>query len=121
MKVNSSEQVSDCRCDNLKSKIAKRPRRRKWMGLFAIIVALMTWGARAEAQQPKKVTRIGYLSPSDPATDSTRSESIRRALRERGYLEGQNIATEYRYGEGKRDRYPELASDWCVSRLISSW
>ena len=64
-----------------------------------------------EAQQPKKVPRIGYLSNSDPATESTRSEPIRAALRELGYIEGQNIAIEYRYGEGKQDRYPELAAE----------
>ena len=71
----------------------------------------MFGGARAEAQQPKKVPRIGYLSTTDPATESTRSEAIRLALRELGYIEGQNIAIEYRYAEGKRDRYPELAAE----------
>ena len=65
----------------------------------------------AQAQQPKKVPRIGYLSSSDPATESTRSEAIRLALRELGYIEGQNIAIEYRYTEGKRDRFPELAAE----------
>ena len=75
----------------------------------------------ALAQQPKKVPRIGYLSSSDPATESTRSEPIRQALRERGYIEGQNIATEYRYSEGKNDRLLSLRPSWCVSRLISSW
>ena len=65
----------------------------------------------ARAQQPKKVPRIGYLSPVDPASDSARAEAIRLALRERGYIEGQNIATEYRYGEGKLDRLPELAAE----------
>ena len=43
--------------------------------------------------------------------DSTRSEAIRLALRERGYIEGQNIAIEYRYAEGKSDRFPELAAE----------
>jgi len=62
-------------------------------------------------QQPKKVHRIGYLSPGDAAGDSIRSEAIRLALRELGYIEGQNIAFEYRYGEGKRDRFPELAAE----------
>ena len=67
--------------------------------------------AMAEAQQPKKVPRIGYLSPVDLASESTRSEVIRLGLRERGYIEGQNIAFEYRYAEGKQDRYPDLAAE----------
>ena len=65
----------------------------------------------AEAQQPKKVPRIGYLSTTDPASDSARAEGIRQALRELGHIEGQNIATEYRYAEGKLDRLPELAAE----------
>jgi putative ABC transport system substrate-binding protein len=65
----------------------------------------------AQAQQPKKIPRIGYLSNTDPAGEATRSEAIRVALRERGYIEGQNIAIEYRYTEGKRDRAPELAAE----------
>ena len=47
----------------------------------------------------------------DPASESARAEGIRLALRERGYIEGQNIATEYRYAEGKLDRLPELAAE----------
>jgi putative tryptophan/tyrosine transport system substrate-binding protein len=65
----------------------------------------------AEAQQPKKVPRIGYLSSFDRPTDLPRVEGLRRGLRELGYIEGQNIATEYRYTEGKQDRYPELAAE----------
>jgi putative ABC transport system substrate-binding protein len=65
----------------------------------------------ADSQQPKKVWRIGYLAPVDAASDSARAEAIRQALRERGYVEGQNIATEYRYAEGKRERLPELAAE----------
>ena len=65
----------------------------------------------AQAQQPKKVPRIGYLSSGDPARESARAEAIRLALRELGYIEGQNIAIEYRYAEGKRDRSPELAAE----------
>ena len=65
----------------------------------------------AHAQQPKKVPRIGFLSAVDPATESARAEAIRLALRALGYIEGQNIATEYRYAEGKRDRFPELAAE----------
>ena len=63
------------------------------------------------AQQPKKVFRIGYLSNTDAATDSARAEGIRLAMRELGYIEGQNIAIEYRYAEGKVDRAPEHAAE----------
>ena len=65
----------------------------------------------AEAQQPKKVPRIGYLSSVDPASESARAGGIRLALRELGYIEGQNIAIEYGYSEGKADRAPELAAE----------
>ena len=64
-----------------------------------------------EAQQPKKIWRMGYLSSVNPVNESARAEGIRLALHERGYIEGQNIAIEYRYGEGKIDQYPELAND----------
>jgi putative ABC transport system substrate-binding protein len=64
----------------------------------------------ARAQQPKKVPQIGYISVFDAARD-TLPEALRLALRERGYIEGQNIATQYRYAEGKPDRLPGLAVD----------
>jgi putative ABC transport system substrate-binding protein len=76
-----------------------------------VVVVLLALGVTAEAQQPKKVPRIGYLAGGNAATESTRAEGIRMALRERGYVEGQNIATEYRYTEGKADRYPELLAE----------
>jgi ABC-type uncharacterized transport system substrate-binding protein len=76
-----------------------------------VVVLLLALGVIAHAQQPKKVPRIGYLSSSDPATESTRAEAIRLALRELGYTEGQNIAIEYRYTQGKRERDPELAAE----------
>ena len=65
----------------------------------------------AEAQQPKKVLRIGYLSNADPVSESARVEAIRQRLREHGFTEGQNIAIEFRYGEGKRDRAAKLAAE----------
>jgi len=71
----------------------------------------LTTASLARAQQPKKVHRIGYLSPVSPSSESISSEAIRLALRERGYIEGQNIVIEYRYAEGKRDRFPELAAE----------
>ena len=79
--------------------------------LWLITAILLVLSHRAEAQQSKKVPLIGYLSLDDAATDSARAEGIRLALRELGYIEGQNLVFEYRYAEGKRDRYPELASE----------
>ena len=64
----------------------------------------------AQAQQPKKVPLLGYISVFDAARD-TLPEALRLALRERGYIEGQNIATQYRYAEGKPDRLPGLAAE----------
>ena len=75
------------------------------------VVILLAVAVIADAQQPGKVPRIGYLSSVDPASESTRAEPFRLALRELGYIEGQNIAIEYRYSEGKQDRAPELAAD----------
>ena len=78
---------------------------------LALCALLFAQSIPALAQQPKKVPRIGYLSATDPASESTRSEGIRLALRERGYIEGQNIAIEYRYAEGRFDRLPELSAE----------
>jgi putative ABC transport system substrate-binding protein len=83
--------------------------RRKFIRRLATF--FLTTASLAQAQQPKKVQRIGYLAISDPATESTRIEAIRVALRDLGYIEGQNIATEYRYREWKRDRLPEFAAE----------
>jgi len=84
---------------------------KKKITVLILCAMLFALSDSALAQQPTKVPRIGYLSSGDPATDSNRSEAIRRALRELGYIEGQNIAIEYRYGEGKLDRFPELAAE----------
>jgi putative ABC transport system substrate-binding protein len=65
----------------------------------------------AEAQQPKKVPRIGYLSPVSAAGSAASLEAFRQGLREAGYLEGKNITIEYRWAEGKLDRLPELATE----------
>ena len=86
----------------------------------ALGALLLVLYVSAEAQQPKKVPRIGFLSAQDPTNESTRFEAIRLALRERGYIEGQNIATEYRYA-GSAIGSMSLPPSWCVSTLISSW
>jgi putative ABC transport system substrate-binding protein len=107
MREKTSMRSSSFRSDNRKSKIENL----KWLGRSVIAFVLAMCGVVVQAQQPKKVPRIGYLSQFDPATESTRSEAIRLALRERGYIEGQNIATEYRYAKGRPDQYPGLAAE----------
>lgn len=81
--------------------------------LICLLATLFLITARpAEAQQPAKIPRIGYLS-STSASGSTRDglEAFRLRLRELGYVEGQNIAIEYRYAEGNEIRLPELAAE----------
>jgi putative ABC transport system substrate-binding protein len=82
-------------------------------GLSSVLIAvvLLAVGAIAAAQQPKKVPRIGYLSQLDPAREFIRSEAFRLALRDLGHIDGQNIAIEYRYAEGKLDRFSVLAAE----------
>jgi putative tryptophan/tyrosine transport system substrate-binding protein len=75
--------------------------------LSAMLLALCL---PVHAQQLKKVFRIGYIAGRSPSTD-TDVEPIWLALRQLGYIEGQNIAIEYRYTDGKSDRYPELLAD----------
>jgi putative tryptophan/tyrosine transport system substrate-binding protein len=79
--------------------------------LLALCSLFLTLCSAAQAQQPKKVPRIAFLWTSDPATNSTRAEAIRLALRELGYIEGQNIAIEHRYAQGKLDRFTELVAE----------
>jgi putative tryptophan/tyrosine transport system substrate-binding protein len=78
---------------------------------WLLITVLLTAAPPTDAQQPKTIPRIGYLSNSDAATGNPRFEPIRLALRELGYLEGQNIAFEYRYLQGKIERVPAFVAD----------
>jgi putative tryptophan/tyrosine transport system substrate-binding protein len=89
----------------------KEKHMKKKITVLTLCAMLFALCYSASAQQSKKVPRIGYLSAQDPARASTRAEAIRVALRERGYIEGQNFTIEYRYAEGKRDRAPELVAE----------
>ena len=95
------------RSDNRKSKIQNL----KWAGVFALVIAFTLSAAVIEAQQTKKVPRIGLLSSNRPSPMPPVIEAFRRGLRELGYVEGQNILIEYRWAEGKDERYAILASE----------
>jgi ABC-type uncharacterized transport system substrate-binding protein len=79
----------------------------------SILVAMMLLavGVTAQAQQPKKVPRLGFLIGSSPAAIAARIEAFRQGLRDLGYVEGKNIIIEYRSAEGKLDRLSELAAE----------
>jgi putative ABC transport system substrate-binding protein len=79
--------------------------------LWLLTVLFLALFRSAEAQQPKKVPRIGYLSPTSPSLSPTRIKAFRQGLHELGYVEGKNIIIEYRYAEGKFDRLPALAAE----------
>src|SRR5262249_42178778 len=72
--------------------------------LFALCVSV-------EAQQGKRVPRIGYLLSGSPSTNPDFREAFRQGLRDLGYVEGKNIVIEYKWAEGKLDRVPELAEE----------
>jgi ABC-type uncharacterized transport system substrate-binding protein len=65
----------------------------------------------AEAQQPKKIAKIGYLFPGTPATTAHLIEAFRQGLRDLGYVEGKTFVLELRYGEARAERLPELARE----------
>src|SRR5262249_26417880 len=79
--------------------------------IICLITTLLSTASFAEAQQAKKVPRIGFLIGSSPSANTARIDAFRQGLRELGYLEEKNIVIEYRWAEGKFDRLPELAAE----------
>jgi putative tryptophan/tyrosine transport system substrate-binding protein len=79
-----------------------------YLGLGAMLFALCV---PAQAQQPKKVLRIGYLSSGSPSTNLGDLQAFLQGLRELGYVEGKNVLIEYKWAEGKFERTPEMAEE----------
>jgi ABC-type uncharacterized transport system substrate-binding protein len=77
----------------------------------AAVLSILFVGVIAEAQQPGKMPRIGFLASGSPYSFASQTEAFRLGLRELGYVEGQNIGIEYRYAEGRIDRFAELATE----------
>ncbi len=107
--------------DNLKSKTCpesyRRIENRKWVGLFAIVLALTVCGARAEAQQKGKVPRVGFLGNSTAALEANLIGPFREGLHDLGYVEGKNIVIEWRWAEGKYERFPALIAELIASKV----
>ena len=78
---------------------------------LVITITLLALVAIAEAQ-PTKIYQIGYLDVTSLTAAAPLLETLRQRLRELGWVEGKNIAFEYRYGEGNPDRYPTSQSNW---------
>src|ERR1044071_4733055 len=79
--------------------------------LVSVCALLFVFGALVNAQQPKKTARVGYLAAVSASADAPRLEAFRQALRDLGYIEGQNIIIEYRHDAGGSERLPDLAAE----------
>ena len=73
--------------------------------------AAAAWPLAARAQQPAKVPTIGYLGANTPSADSQRNADFVQRLRELGWIEGRTVAIEYRWAEGRAERYVEIAAE----------
>jgi putative ABC transport system substrate-binding protein len=95
--------------------------KRKIIG-FALCSMLLAPCSAVDAQQPTKMPRIGYVSPTgDPKTPGPQVEGFRQGLRDLGYIEEKNIVVEYRYIEGKPDSVPSLAAELVEHKVDVLW
>jgi putative ABC transport system substrate-binding protein len=85
-------------------------RRRDFGSLLGGMAAFTTWSPLLNAQQ-KATPVIGYLGVATPSLAAPNLAALRQGLSETGYVEGQNLAIEYRWAEGRFDRMPALAAD----------
>ncbi len=99
-------EVQDLRPDNQKSKIANL----KSAGLLLLIL-LVGYVGMADAQQPKRVWRIGFLSSMSPAAYAHLYTAFQQGLGDLGYIDGQNVIIKARWAEGNTERLPELAAE----------
>jgi putative ABC transport system substrate-binding protein len=85
----------------------------KKVKVIGVVLCALLFAVRvsAEARQPKKVPRIGFLNASSPVSVAARVDAFRQGLRDHGYMEGKNIVVEYRHAEGKQGRLNELADE----------
>ena len=78
---------------------------------WLLITGLLITALSVQAQQPKKIARIGYLFASTPTATALNTEAFRQGMRELGHIEGKTFVLELRYGEGRAERFPEIARE----------
>jgi putative ABC transport system substrate-binding protein len=109
--------------DSYQSAVVSRQQNRKRIPmagsiLFWLLAAFfLITVPSVEAQQPKKVPKIGFLGNSTPVLEANLIGPFREGLRERGYVEGKNILIEWRWAEGKYDRFPTLIAELIASKV----
>ena len=79
---------------------------------ITLVGGAVAWPGTARAQQPAKLPTIGYLGGGGPVSQRAWAEAFTQRLRELGWLEGRTIAIEYRWGEGRAERYSEIAAEF---------
>jgi ABC-type uncharacterized transport system substrate-binding protein len=84
---------------------------RRMLDLYCLLITVLLITGLAQAQQPAKIPRIGFLVASKSSVNSARIAAFQNGLRELGYVEGKTIFIDYRYAEGKIDRLPKLAAE----------
>jgi putative ABC transport system substrate-binding protein len=89
--------------------------------VYALSALILATIQLAEAQQPTKIPRLGYLRQGTPTSAKSEDQAFRHGLRDLGYIEGKNILIEYRYAEGKVERVPDLATELVQLKPISLW
>ena len=85
-------------------------RRREFLGVLGGAAA--AWSQPARAQQPGKLPTVGFLGALKPTTDSFLLGAFVQRLRELGWIEGRNVAIEYRWAEGRTERFAEIAAEF---------
>jgi len=93
-------------------------RRRKFI---TVLGGALAWPLAARAQQPAKLPTVGLLGAATPATWSPFIAAFVRRLRELGWIEGTTIAIEYRWAEGRDERFAEIAAEFVSLKVDVIW
>src|SRR5437588_864197 len=86
-------------------------RRREFIAGITGLAAATAWPLAARAQQGGKIYHLGILEPIPAARNAANLDSLRKGLRDLGYIEGRNLAIEYRSADGRTERFADLASE----------